>query len=128
MHQNSNCFYIPVEESNPRPFVANLDAAARRHASHHTMLWKGHNLQLCLICVPVDGETGLQVCSETDQIFQVVCGNGMVLMGPSKNRLNDQQPISAGYAAFIPAKTWHNIRNTGPCPLKICTIHTLSHP
>ena len=77
--------------------------------------------------IPTGGEIGLEIHPETDQFIRIESGNGMVMMGPAKNRLNFQRPVSDGYAVFVPAGTWHNIVNTGNRPLKIYTIYAPPH-
>ena len=51
----------------------------------------------------------------------------MAMMGPAENRLHYKRPVSAGFAVFVPAGTWHNVVNTGKRPLKIYTIYAPPH-
>ena len=111
----------------PDPFVTNIDKATLQNRNFRTALWTGRHLQLTLMSIPTGGEIGLEIHPETDQFIRIESGNGMVMMGPAKNRLNFQRPVSDGYAVFVPAGTWHNIINTGNRPLKIYTIYAPPH-
>ena len=127
MNRNRNCFYIPMSDYGPDPFVTNIDKAARQNINYRTALWTGRYLQLTLMNIPVGGEIGLEVHPDTDQFLKIVSGNGMTMMGPAENRLNYQRNVFDGYAVFVPAGTWHNIVNTGNRPLKIYTIYAPPH-
>lgn len=127
MNQNNNRCFIPMNDYGPEPFVINIDKATRQNTNYRTALWTGQYLQLTLMSIPVGGEIGLEVHPDTDQFLRIESGIGIVMMGSSKNRLNYQRPVSDGYAVFVPAGTWHNIINTGNCPLKIYTIYAPPH-
>ena len=127
MKRNRHCFHLPMGDYGPDPFVTNIDKATRQNRNFRTALWTGRHLQLTLMSISTGGEIGLEIHPETDQFIRIESGNGMVMMGPAKNRLNFQRPVSDGYAVFVPAGTWHNIINTGNHPLKIYTIYAPPH-
>lgn len=127
MNRNSNRCRMPMNDYGPQPFAANIDKATRQNANYRTALWTGQHLQLTLMSIPVGGEIGLEVHPDTDQFLRIESGSGMTMMGPAENRLNYQRQVSDGYAVFVPAGTWHNIINTGGCPLKIYTIYAPPH-
>lgn len=126
MNCNNRCF-IPLDDYGPEPFVINTDKAVRQNPNYRTALWTGQYLQLTLMCIPIGGEIGLEVHPETDQFLQIESGNGIAMMGSCENRLNYQRPVCGGYGVFVPAGTWHNIINTGSCPLKIYTVYAPPH-
>ncbi|MGN0526127.1 MAG: cupin domain-containing protein, partial [Acutalibacteraceae bacterium] len=117
----------PVTDYGPKPFVINIDRAVLQNTNYRTALWTGCYLQLTLMSIPVGGEIGLEVHPDTDQFIRLESGNGIVMMGSSKDCLNFQRPIRNGYAVFVPAGTWHNIINTGNQPLKIYTVYAPPH-
>ena len=127
MNQNGYLRHVPMNDYGPEPFVVNIDKATRQNTNYRAALWTGQHLQLTLMSIPVGGEIGLEVHPDTDQFLRIECGCGMTMMGPAQNRLNYQRPVSDGYAVFVPAGTWHNIINTGSCPLKIYTIYAPPH-
>lgn len=57
-----------------------------------------------------------------DQLIRVEKGNAMVMTGNCPHNLNCEQRMCKGDAVFVPARTWHNIKNTGKCPLRLSTI------
>ena len=126
MNQNSN-HCIPLNDYGPDPFVTNIDKMTRQNTNYRTALWTGQNLQLTLMSIPAGGQIGLEIHPDTDQFLRIESGKGTVMMGADKNRLNYQRPVFGGYAVFVPAGTWHNIVNTGACPLKIYTVYAQPH-
>lgn len=127
MNRNSNHVHVSVQDHGPQPFVTNIDKATRQNTNYRTALWTGQHLQLTLMSIPVGGEVGLEVHPDTDQFLRIESGTGMAMMGPAENRLHYKRPVSAGFAVFVPAGTWHNVVNTGKRPLKIYTIYAPPH-
>jgi mannose-6-phosphate isomerase-like protein (cupin superfamily) len=107
----------------PRPFVTNMNEAARRNDFFRRALWTGEHLQLTLMSIGVNDIVGLEVHEEVDQFFYIVEGQGMTLMGDTRDCLNFRQNISCGSGIFVPAGIWHNVVNTGRIPLKLFTIY-----
>lgn len=107
----------------PEPFAADLKQAVCRNTNFRTALWTGSHLQLTLMYIPAGGEIGLEMHADTDQFLRLEAGKGLVKMGSCKEKLILQKCISAGDAVIVPAGTWHNIINTGSCPLKIYSIY-----
>lgn len=127
MNQNNRCFHMPITDYGPEPFAVNIDRATQQNADYRKALWTGAHLQLTLMSIPAGGEIGAEVHPDTDQFLRIESGSGLTMMGPAENRLNHQCPVSGGYAVFVPAGTWHNIINTGACPLKIYSIYAPPH-
>ena len=118
---------MPSMDQGPAPFVTDIEKMTRQNSNYRTALWTGPHLQLTLMCIPSGSEIGLEVHPDTDQFLRIESGSGMTVMGSSKNRLSCRQPVSDGCAIFVPAGTWHNIVNTGTCPLKLYTIYAPPH-
>ena len=127
MNRNSNRPLMPSIDQGPAPFVTDIEKMTRQNTNYRTALWTGPHLQLTLMCIPVGGEIGSEVHPDTDQFLRIESGSGMTMMGPAENRLSFRKPVSAGCAVFVPAGTWHNIINTGHCPLKIYTVYAPPH-
>lgn len=117
----------PTGDYGSEPFAVNIDSAVLQNRNYRTALWTGHYLQLTLMSISVGGEIGLEIHHDTDQFLRIESGNGLVMMGPSKDRLNYQRRLCSGYAVFVPAGTWHNIKNMGNQPLKIYTVYSPPH-
>lgn len=124
---SGDCFEMPETDYGPEPLVVNIDRAAMQNTNYRTALWTGCHLQLTLMCIPVGGEIGLEVHPDTDQFIKIVGGSGRAMMGPERNCLNFRRPVCSGFAAFVPAGTWHNIVNTGRMPLRLYTLYAPPH-
>ena len=111
------------QDHGPCPYTVNIAQATEQNQNYRMALWTGCHLQLTLMCIPVCGEIALEVHPDNDQFLRIEQGNGIAMMGPCKDQLNFKQSVSADDAIFIPAGTWHNVVNTGRCPLKLYSIY-----
>lgn len=124
---NGNFCHMPITDYGTEPFVTDINKAVCHNTNYRTALWTGKYLQLTLMSIPPCGEIGLEMHPDTDQFLRIESGNGIVLMGPDKDTVFCRYPVCDGYAVFVPAGTWHNIKNTGNCPLKIYTVYAPPH-
>lgn len=120
---NSGINDIMLRDYGPEPFVINIDKATKRNDTFRTALWTGNHLQLTLMSIPVGGEIGVEMHPDTDQFLRIEQGQGLSMMGPSKDNLNFQRNVSKDYAIFVPAGIWHNVVNKGGVPLKLYSIY-----
>ena len=111
----------------PEPFVVNIARATQQNPFYRRTLWTGCHLQLTLMCIPPCGEIGLEVHPDNDQFLRLEEGQGIVMMGACRERLNFQRPVCQDDAIFVPAGTWHNVVNTGRAPLKLYAIYAPPH-
>jgi mannose-6-phosphate isomerase-like protein (cupin superfamily) len=109
----------------PRPFVVNINSAARHNKNYRTTLWTGPYLQLTLMSI--NDEIGLEVHHDTDQFIRIEEGYGLVMMGSSPENLSYRMNVGKNSAIFVPAGTWHNLVNCGPMPVKLYTIYAPPH-
>lgn len=110
-------------DRGPEPFAVNIEKATCENGNFRTALWTGKNLQVTLMCIPRGGEIGLENHPDTDQFLRIESGTGTVTMGCRRDASDFKKCISAGDAVFIPAGTWHNIVNSGSCPLKLYSVY-----
>ncbi|MBO8164530.1 MAG: cupin domain-containing protein [Brevibacillus sp.] len=124
---NNNCnpYYgnIELKDYGSKPFVVNIDQATRQNNTFRTALWTGKYLQVTLMSIDVGDDIGLEVHPRTDQFIRVEEGQGLVLMGDCKDKLDFEQRVYDDYAIMIPAGKWHNVINTGSKPLKVYAIY-----
>lgn len=121
---NLNCSCAKsMTDFGSEPFVVNIEQAVCHNTNFRTALWTGENLQLTLMSIPKDGEIGVEMHNDTDQFLRIESGKGIVKMGSCRDRMNFLKYIGAGNAVFVPAGTWHNIINTGDCPIKLYSIY-----
>lgn len=111
------------------PFVVDINKATRSNHTFRTAMWTGKHLQLTLMSIPAGEDIGLERHPDVDQFLRIEEGQGLVLMGESKDHLYFKQPVYDDFAIFIPAGTWHNLINTGNTPLKLYSIYAPpNHP
>ena len=118
---------LTADDFGPEPFVVNLACAAAQNPFFRRTLWTGCHLQLTLMSIPPCGEIGLEVHPDDDQFLWLAEGQGIVKMGPCRDTLTFCRQAGSGDAVFIPAGSWHNVRNTGKCPLKLFSIYAPPH-
>ncbi len=123
MHQKNNCMKSCITDYGPESFTVDMEQAVCHNENFRTALWTGCHLQLTLMCIPAGGEIGLELHPDTDQFLRLESGEALVTMGTCKENLSFRKCISAGDAVFVPACTWHNIINTGGCPLKLYSVY-----
>lgn len=119
------CYYanIPLQDYGPKPFVVNINQATKYNHNYRTALWTGKYFQVTLMSIKVGEDIGLEIHPTTDQFIRIEQGQGLVQMGDSKDCLDYQVMACDDSAIMIPAGKWHNITNTGNCPLKVYVIY-----
>lgn len=116
-----------MADHGPSPFCANILCASQANPNYRTAFWTGCYLQMTLMEIPRCGDIGLEVHPNTDQLIRVEAGQAMVRMGCSREQLDIQCSLGVDHAVFVPAGTWHNVINTGNCPLKLSTVYAPPH-
>lgn len=120
---NNNGLFPKSTDYGPDPYVVNIHTATIQNDYFRTVLWTGTHLQLTLMSIPVGGDIGLEIHPELDQFLRIEQGEGMVMMGNSRDRLYFRRPVGDDSAILIPAGTWHNLINTGNKPIKLYSIY-----
>ena len=116
-----------VTDYGPAPFAVNVTCAAGKNQNFRTAFWTGCHLQMTLMNIPACCEIGLEMHSDTDQFIRVEGGQALVCIGTCKEKLDFQCCLNTGDGIFVPAGAWHNVRNTGNCPLKLSSIYAPPH-
>ncbi len=112
-----------LKDYGPKPFVINIEEAAKQNEYFRSALWTGKHLQLTLMSIGVGEDIGLEIHPELDQFLRIEQGQGLVKMGDSKDVLDFQRMVSEDYIFIIPAGKWHNLVNTGDKPIKLYSIY-----
>ncbi len=108
----------------PDPYVFDMKKAALQNSNFRTAIWTGTYLQVTLMSINPGEDIGVEVHSELDQFLRIEQGEGIVMMGGCKDRMNFRRKVQSGCAILIPAQTWHNLVNTGDDPIKLYSIYT----
>ena len=113
----------------PTPLVIDLDEIVSENNTFRTALWTGTHMQLTIMSLKVGEEIGLEMHDNLDQFIKIEEGEGAVIIGPSKDKMNQTAKLTDDTAIIIPAGTWHNIKNSGDEPLKLFSIYAPpAHP
>jgi len=115
--------HIQQKDCGPQPSAINIANATKCNTNFRSTIWTGKHLQATLMCIPPRDEIGLECHAHTDQFLHIECGRGMACMGLSEDKLSFQCQVCEGGAVFVPAGAFHNIINTGDCPLKLYSIY-----
>ena len=127
-HPYKKCGIMPSgTDHGPEPFATNIMGAARKNQNFRTAFWTGSYLQMTLMEIPVCGGIGLEMHPDTDQFSGVEAGEAFVCSGACKDVLDFKCHLNTGHGVFVPAGAWHNIYNTGNCPLKLSSIYAPPH-
>ena len=115
--------FIELKDHGPKPYVVNIEEAAKRNNTFRTALWTGKHLQVTLMSIGVGEDIGLEIHPNLDQFIRIESGQGIVRMGNRKDKLDFEARVYDDYAFIIPAGTWHNLINTGRTPIKLYSIY-----
>ena len=116
-----------INEHGPSPYIANVGQYAMANSSYRSVFWTGCHLQMTLMSIPVCSDIGVEVHEDNDQIIRVEQGYGQLIIGECEEKMHYKRNISCGDTVFVPAGTWHNIKNTGRIPLKLSSIYSPPH-
>lgn len=113
----------------PEPFVVNIARATQQNPFYRRTLWTGCHLQLTLMCIPPCGEIGLEVHPDNDQFLRLEEGQGIVMMGACRERLNFQRPVCQDDAIFVPGGNVAQCRQYGEnAPQALCYLCAAAPP
>jgi mannose-6-phosphate isomerase-like protein (cupin superfamily) len=116
-----------ITDIGPRPQAFDLESETLGNTNYRTVAWSGEYLQVTLMSIPVDGDIGLEMHGETDQLIRLDRGRGRAQMGPAKDNLAFDQEVADGWCVIVPAGSWHNITNIGDEPMQVYTIYAPQH-
>lgn len=118
MNRQNNCY-----DYGGKPFITDLAKDTYMNNNFRTARWTGDNLQLTLMCIPPCSEIGLEMHPSTDQFLYIEYGIGFAMMGKDKDCLDYKSTVSNQCGIFIPAGTWHNLKNIGQKPLELFSVY-----
>lgn len=112
-----------LRDYGPEPLVINIEEATKQNNTFRLALWTGTYLQLTLMKINIGDDIGLEVHYDHDQFIRIEDGEGLVMMGDSKDNLYFERKVADDDVILIPAGKWHNLINTGSVPLKLYSIY-----
>ncbi|RIJ68821.1 cupin domain-containing protein [Rummeliibacillus sp. TYF005] len=118
-----------LRDYGKNPFAINIASATKLNNTYRTALWTGKHLQLTLMSIEVGDDIGLEIHPHIDQFVRIEDGQGVIVMGDSKDQLTFRREVHGDDAFIIPAGKWHNLINTGNKPIKLYSIYApVQHP
>ena len=118
---------MTIKDIGPEPTVFDIEDETTENDAYRRVAWSGKYLQVTLMSIPVGGDIGLELHSETDQFLRVEAGEGLVQMGDRKDALDFEQELEDDFVVLVPAGKWHNVTNTGDEDLKLYSIYAPAH-
>lgn len=118
-------------EASPQSlgWSADIEETTTTNSTFRTVLFTGKAIQLTVMSIPPGNDIGLEKHDDTDQFLRVEGGSARVMMGSSKDELDEIYELKDGWAVIIPAGTWHNVISTGTEPLQLYSIYAPpNHP
>ncbi len=112
-----------MRDHGPEPFVIDIEEATKQNNNFRTALWTGNHLQLTLMSIDGNDSIGLEMHPDVDQFIRIEEGEGVTMMGDSRDNLSFQRRVSDDDVILVPAGKWHNVVNTGARPLKLYSIY-----
>ena len=106
-----------------KAWSADIEEVTTTNSTFRTVLFTGKAMQLTVMSIPPGKDIGLEQHPATDQFLRVEAGSARIVMGSSKDKLDDSRELEKDSAVIVPAGTWHNIINTGNEPLKLYSIY-----
>ncbi|MCO7124453.1 cupin domain-containing protein [Sporolactobacillus shoreicorticis] len=121
--QSNESSTLTFNDNGPNPFAVNIDQASRQNQAYRRALWTGKHLQVTLMSINPGEDIGLEIHPHLDQFIRIEEGQGVVMMGRQKDRLDFQQQVGRDFAFMVPAGTWHDLVNIGNIPIKLYSIY-----
>lgn len=116
-----------LTDQGPHPYVVDIARATLANDNFRTTVWTGERLQMTLMSIPVGGDIGLELHSDTDQFLRLEQGRGVVRMGPSKDDFPFEEEVGDDSVVLVPKGWWHNVTNTGDLPMKVYSLYAPPH-
>lgn len=92
-------------------------AAARSNQAFRRVVETGHLQQVVVMTIPPGGDIGEEVHPNTDQVFIVVEGRGVAVVGGQANAIGPDDML------FVHAGSRHNVLCSGDKPVRLITIY-----
>jgi mannose-6-phosphate isomerase-like protein (cupin superfamily) len=104
-------------------WVGDIEKATLENDTFRTVLFTGEHHQLTVMSIPPGEDIGLEAHDHNDQFLRIEQGKALVLLGASADALDETHEVEDDWAIIVPAKTWHNVVNTGDTELKLYSVY-----
>jgi mannose-6-phosphate isomerase-like protein (cupin superfamily) len=104
-------------------FAEDIKILTKENSNFRKVLHTGRYSQIVAMCIPVNGDIGEEVHSNTDQLLFFVDGQGEAILNGETRKVEEHDVV------FVPAGTTHNFKNIGDEALKLFTVYAPpAHP
>lgn len=104
-------------------YIGNIEDITENNTNFRQVLYTGKYAQLVVMSLLPGEEIGKEVHDNVDQFFRLETGTIKIVMNEEENIL------TAGMAAIVPAGTTHNVINVGTEVAKLYTLYSPpNHP
>lgn len=104
-------------------WVGDIGRAAKANPYFRQVVFTGGAMQLVVMTLQPGEEIGLEAHPDVEQFIRVESGRGTVTMGPTEHEITEAHDVADGWAAVVPAGTWHNVLNSSGGDLHLSTIY-----
>jgi mannose-6-phosphate isomerase-like protein (cupin superfamily) len=105
-------------------WVGDIEQMTLENDNFRTVVFTGDHTQLTLMRLAPGEDIGLEAHPHLDQFLRIEDGEGRVLLGPSRDEMEETHEVSADWAIIVPAGVWHNVVNTGPDELRLYSLYS----
>ena len=120
----TGCEQPPEHEEVDAPWVLNIEEATIANEDFREVVWTGVYTQMVLMSLEPEDVITLEVHEDHDQFIRIEQGEARLLMGLDEDQMTFDEEIEEGWAGFIPAGYWHEVRNVGLEELKLYTLYS----
>ena len=104
-------------------YVSNIEELTENSTHFRQVLYTGKYAQLVVMSLNKGEEIPLEIHPTVDQFFRIESGTVKIIMNGEENTLTE------GMVAIVPAGTEHVVKNIGEGPLKLYTLYSPpNHP
>jgi mannose-6-phosphate isomerase-like protein (cupin superfamily) len=104
-------------------YVSNIEEKTEKNNHFREVLYTAEHCQLVVMNILPNEEIGQEKHEKVDQFFRIESGTAKIIMNGEENIL------SPGMVAVVPAGTTHNVINAGTSDLKLYTLYSPpNHP
>jgi mannose-6-phosphate isomerase-like protein (cupin superfamily) len=126
MQRQYRCSTEPAD-LGPDPAVIDIARKTARNQCFRKAIWTGAHLQVTLMTIPVGGDIGVELHTDTDQFLRIEQGCALVRFGRTREEMHSVGRAFSGDAILVPAGTWHNVVNCGRTPLRLYSVYAPPH-
>lgn len=102
----------------------NVEKLTLENDNFRKVVFTGKHSQLVLMSLKPGEDIGWEAHPDTDQFIRLEQGTAKVEFGSKKSQVDETKTVEADWAIIVPAKTWHNLTNTGDDAVKLYTVYS----